>query len=51
MDAAAAHRRLACGFAQVEAVLEPCLAAAEAALDPAGVEAWLDGAALICRLG
>ncbi|MCW8836046.1 MAG: VWA domain-containing protein [Rhodospirillales bacterium] len=51
MERDAALQRLNCGFEQVESVLDGCLAAAESAMTPDGVEAWLAGAGRICRLG
>ena len=43
--------RLACGFPAVQAVLADCLLEAKAALSPAGIDAYLDCAKALGRMG
>lgn len=46
------HRqRLQCNVPQVDDVFPGCLEEAKRLLSPQGVEAWLDGASAVCRLG
>lgn len=47
-----AHRaRLRCNVARIDEIFADCLGEAEAAMSADGVEAWLDGADRVCRLG
>lgn len=50
-DLPAARARLRCSVRQVDDILSDCLRAAEAVMTPAAVDAWLDGATLVCGLG
>ena len=45
------RQRLECNFEQIDHVFEACLEDALANLSPEGVNAWLDGASLICLTG
>ena len=47
----ACRARLETRFEQVEAVFEDCLTEALATLSPAGIDAWLDAARLLGKLG
>lgn len=51
MDPQACRRRLDCSVPQVDDVFPGCLAEATRLLSPQGVEAWLDGASALCKLG
>ncbi len=44
-------RVLACGFASVQSVFADCHANASRLLSAEGVQHWLDGAQLLCRMG
>ncbi|MGE5505475.1 MAG: nitric oxide reductase activation protein NorD [Actinomycetota bacterium] len=50
MDAVQARKRLRCDFAEVDAVFADSLVKAQALLSPAGVEAWLAGAARLAEM-
>jgi len=43
--------QLACGFAQLDPVFPDCLQEAQALLTPEGVEAYLEGASMACKIG
>ena len=45
------RRKLACNFARVQSVFEDCLAHAQMRLSDVGVDAYVDGAQAICRMG
>ncbi|MEO5335954.1 MAG: VWA domain-containing protein [Magnetospirillum sp. WYHS-4] len=50
-DPAALRPRLRCNVAKIDDIFPGCLKEAEGVLSPAGIEAWLDGAAKVCGLG
>jgi len=46
-----AHRKLVCNFVRVQSVFDDCLAHAQMKLSDAGVDAYVDGAQVICKMG
>ena len=44
-------RKLACNFARVQSVFDDCLAHAQMKLSDAGVDAYVEGAQIICKMG
>jgi len=46
-----ANRKLDCNFVEVKSVFDDCLAHAQLKLSCAGVDAYIDGAQSICRMG
>ncbi len=42
---------LACNFPQVQEIFPDCLQEARALLTDSGVQAWLEGASLVCKIG
>ncbi len=48
---AAYRSKLSCRFPQIDAVFADCLAEALVVLSPPGVEEYLDGASLVCKIG
>ncbi len=45
------RRQLRCSFPQLDQVFPDCIAEAQALLSPAGINDYLEGASLICRIG
>lgn len=45
------RQRLRCNVARVDDIFADCLAEAQGLLSPAGVEAYLDGASILCGMG
>ncbi len=45
------RRRLVCNFSRVQSVFDDCLAHAQMKLSDAGVDAYVDGAQVICKMG
>lgn len=45
------RKLLACNFQQIHAVFAECMEEAGALLTPAGIEEYLDGAGLVCKIG
>lgn len=45
------RKKLVCNFARVQSVFEDCLAHAQMRLSDPGVDAYIDGAQAICRMG
>lgn len=43
--------KLKCSFEQIEPIFDDCIAEAEKHLSEAGVDAYLEGASLICMMG
>jgi nitric oxide reductase NorD protein len=48
---AAWRSQLACGFPQIDPIFEPCMASAQATLTPDGLEAYLDAARFLGKMG
>jgi nitric oxide reductase NorD protein len=46
-----ARRKLVCNFARVQSVFDDCLAHAQIKLSEAGVDAYIEGAQIICKMG
>ena len=51
MGAQDTSKRLICSFARVQSVFDDCLTHARMKLSDAGVDAYIDGAQAICRMG
>ncbi len=51
METQAWRQRLDCAVPQVDDVFPACLEEAARLLSPAGLDAWLDGASALCKLG
>ena len=45
------HKKLVCNFAKVQSVFEDCLAHAQMKLSDTGVDAYIEGAQVICKMG
>jgi len=45
------QRKLVCNFTRVQSVFDDCLAHAQMKLSDAGVDAYVDGAQVICKMG
>ena len=45
------HRKLVCNFVRVQSVFDDCLAHAQMKLSDAGVNAYIEGAQVICKMG
>lgn len=45
------RKKLTCNFKQLDDVFAECMVEAEALLSPEGIEEYLDGASLVCKIG